>query len=297
MGRDARWSLRDAAELAGLSEGFLRRDYAALGLLLPDLDAVTVTPEDLESLRMLRVMLDEGVPETAVLELARIAGRGAAQTAEATVDLLSRALPRAGGDPGAALVAAADRLLPALTPLAATPVRLHLREALGRELAFAGTHEHEVAVAFADLVGFTALAERAPPDELADVIDRLGMLAAEAAEPPVRLVKLLGDAAMFVGLECEPVLEATCRLVQAAADADDMPALSAGVTYGRALHRAGDWYGRTVNTAHRLTGVAQSGDVVATRVVAERTPGTWEELGPHELKGLSDPVDVLRWTR
>lgn len=295
LSQDARWSLREAIEHAGLDEEFVRRDYAALGLVMPPLDARTVTEEDRESLQMLRVILDAGVPETTILALARVIGRCAAETAEATIDLFARTPPR-GADGGRIEFArAAQQLLPTLGPLTATPTRLHLREALDRELTFEATHEHEVAVAFADLVGFTALADDAAPDELADVIDGLGLLAAEAAEPPVRLVKLLGDAAMLVGPDCEGVLGATCRLVQAAAETDGMPPLSAGVTYGTALHRAGDWYGRDVNIAQRLSGVAGGGEVVATAAVAERATGSWVELGPRKLKGVREPIQVVRW--
>lgn len=71
-------------------------------------------------------------------------------------------------------------------------------------------------VCFADLVGFTRLGERIEPDRLGAIAGRLAAMATEIAEPPVRLVKTIGDAAMLVSPEAVPVLDAALRLVEAA---------------------------------------------------------------------------------
>src|SRR5581483_3970751 len=102
----------------------------------------------------------------------------------------------------------------------------------------------EVAVAFADLVGFTRLGEEVPPDELGRLAARLEELANEVSEPPVRLVKTIGDAAMLSSPEPEPLLGATLALVEAAdTEGQDFPQLRAGAALGLALPRAGDWFG------------------------------------------------------
>ena len=74
------------------------------------------------------------------------------------------------------------------------------RAMLGRAELEAGdvTGAQEVAVAFADLVGFTRLAGQVELRQLSGVAGHLAELAAEVALPPVRLVKTIGDAAMFV---------------------------------------------------------------------------------------------------
>ena len=95
-------------------------------------------------------------------------------------------------------------------------------------------------VAFADLVGFTRLGEMLEPEELGAVTGRLAELAADVVEPPVRLVKLLGDAAMLVGQEAAAVLEAAIALVEAAErEGEDYPLLRAGVAAGWAIPRGG----------------------------------------------------------
>ncbi len=62
----------------------------------------------------------------------------------------------------------------------------------------------EVSVAFADLVGFTGLGEQLEIDALGDLNRTALRLATEAAQPPVRLVKMIGDAAMFASTSRPP---------------------------------------------------------------------------------------------
>ena len=128
----------------------------------------------------------------------------------------------------------------------------------------------EVAVCFADLVGFTRLGEEVPPDELGRLAARLEALAGDVAEPPVRLVKTIGDAAMLASPEPEPLLGATLRLIDAAdAEGEDFPQLRAGAAMGQALPRAGDWFGRPVNLASRITSVARPGSLLVERALRE----------------------------
>src|SRR5260370_25204692 len=134
----------------------------------------------------------------------------------------------------------------------------------------------EVAVAFADLVGFTRLGEEVPPDELGRLAARLEALASEVAEPPVRLVKTIGDAAMLAAPEPAPLLAATLKLIEAAdAEGQDFPQLRAGAAVGLALPRAGDWFGRPVNLASPITSVARPGGALADRELHDRTAGAY----------------------
>ena len=118
-------------------------------------------------------------------------------------------------------------------------------------------------VAFADLVGFTKLGERLDPAELGQLTDRLGELAGDVARGPVRLVKLIGDAAMLSSTDPGELLDAALELVAASEDeGEGFPLLRAGVAFGRAVARAGDYYGRPVNLASRITAVARPGSVL-----------------------------------
>ncbi|HEX2102236.1 MAG TPA: adenylate/guanylate cyclase domain-containing protein, partial [Solirubrobacteraceae bacterium] len=123
-------------------------------------------------------------------------------------------------------------------------------------------------------------------------------LAADVAEPPVRLVKTIGDAAMLVCPEPEPLVDAAFALRERSRQAG-LPVLRIGVALGPALERLGDWYGRTVNLASRLTAAAPVDSIVASPEVASRLDEafTAEELGTVRLKGLAEPIRICRLHR
>src|SRR6185437_4927639 len=160
---------------------------------------------------------------------------------------------------------AAGSLYPLVNPLVDSVLTLHLKHATQSTVVSALERSggqlpgsREVSVCFADLVGFTRLGEEVAPDELGRLAVRLESLAADAADPPVRLVKTIGDAAMLASPEPEPLLGAALSLIAAAdAEGEDFPQLRAGAAMGQALPRAGDWFGRPVNLASRITAVAR----------------------------------------
>ncbi len=69
----------------------------------------------------------------------------------------------------------------------------------------------QLAVAFADMVGFTRLGEAIPPEELVGLVERLADLAHEVVHPPVRLVKTIGDAVMLVSSDAAPGIGSAAR--------------------------------------------------------------------------------------
>jgi adenylate cyclase len=156
-------------------------------------------------------------------------------------------------------------------------------------------------VCFADLIGFTRLGEELPAEELGAVGGRLGELAAEIVRPPVRLVKLIGDAAMVVSRETDPVLDAALALIEAAdAEGEDFPQLRAGVARGEAVAHGGDWYGRPVNLASRVTQIARPASVLATAEVTEAASDdawTWSRAVRRHLRGIRGEVALFRLRR
>ncbi len=136
--------------------------------------------------------------------------------------------------------------------------------------------------------------------ELGSVAVKLGELATRAATPPVRLVKTIGDAAMFVSPDPGPLVAVALELVQSAQDAD-LPTVRAGIADGPALARAGDYYGHAVNLASRVTGIARPGSVLCTQDVRDASPTTivggefeWSFAGRHRLKGIAEAVPLHR---
>jgi adenylate cyclase len=128
----------------------------------------------------------------------------------------------------------------------------------------------------------------------------LEALAGDAAEPPVRLVKTIGDAAMLASPQPEPLLAATLRLIEAAdAEGEDFPQLRAGAAMGQALPRAGDWFGRPVNLASRITSVARPGSLLVERELRESVNEgyRWSFAGERRLRGIRGAVPLFRARR
>ncbi len=112
----------------------------------------------------------------------------------------------------------------------------------------------------------------------------------ERVEAPVTLVKTVGDAVMLVAPEAEPLLELGLTLVEDAdAEGAEFPQLRVGVACGPAVERSGDWYGRPVNLASRVTGAARAGTVLATREVRDHAGDEafrWSGAGAKKLRGV-----------
>ena len=113
---------------------------------------------------------------------------------------------------------------------------------------------------FADLVGFTRLGEVVSAEELGHLAGRLAGLARDLTSPPVRFIKTIGDAVMFVCPDPVPLLDTVLKLVEMVDTDESFPRLRAGMASGMAVSRAGDWFGSPVNAASRVTGVARPTD-------------------------------------
>ena len=266
----------EVAEASGLDPEFLGRLLQALGAPIPEDDEPVYAEADLEAAKRAKLFLDAGLPEKGVLETSRLIGISMANLADANVDLVGEVFTEPGVDErelATRYAAAAQTMAPLLGETLLHAYRIHLRERIRQaviteaELAegrLSGTDE--VTVAFADLVGFTRLGESLEIEQIGDLTGRLFELATDAARPPVRLVKMIGDAAMFASLESAPLLDAVVSLVESAGT-EEIPPLRAGVARGQALGRGGDWYGRPVNLAARITNFARPESVVVDQAV------------------------------
>jgi adenylate cyclase len=154
----------------------------------------------------------------------------------------------------------------------------------------------DAAVAFVDIVGFTALGETVGEESLGTVASGLTELAGDAAGGFVRLVKVIGDSAMLVSHDPGDLVGAVLGMVERADQLEDFPELRAGIAFGPAVNRWGDWYGTTVNLASRLCGRARPQSVLADESTHLAVDGRfeWSFAGEKKLKGLSVPVRAWR---
>jgi adenylate cyclase len=300
---------REVAERAGVPLDFLLAMRMAVGLARPDPDERSFDDQDLDSARAFARLREAGLPDESLIEVSRVLGSGLSQTAEAMRTVFARMLLEEGADERQLASRTGDavrELLPLMSPLMDHTLRLHLRDQVrnqqigqGQLVEGAARGVRYVWIGFADMVGFTRLGERVDVVELGGLVTRLGDLALAAVTPPVRLVKTVGDAAMFVSPGAEPLVETVLSLVERAEREHDFPELRGGLAGGVALSRGGDWYGPPVNLANRVTGVARPGSVLATREVRDsaRDRYNWSYAGEWKLRGFKQRLALYRVRR
>ena len=297
LGEDPRYSPRQIADETGLDFDFLTRQWQALGLPVREPDQIAYTDRDLEAARRLKQFLDVGLPEDGVIEMGRVLGQSMAHIAEASRYLIGNELFEPGATEHDVTRRAqfVEPLIQLMEPTLAYVFGLQLREQIRHEAFDRDAFERgrlgarDVTVCFADIVGWTQLGEEEEEDTIGSVADRLAAMTSEHVRPPVRVVKMIGDAAMLVSPEAPPLMELALDLV-AAAEADEaFPVLRAGLASGSALNRWGDWYGRPVNLASRVCSRARPGSVLITapvRDACERDGYRFSAAGEKQLKGI-----------
>jgi adenylate cyclase len=307
-----RYTAEEIAERTGTELPFLTSLRQALGLPKPADDERVYTPDDLKAIDLQRQLAAAGFSEQGRLEVARVLGQSMAHVADVVREVTARTLARPGDterDLGLRYAEVARSSAPLLGPLLEQVLSLHLRQQLCQDVISAAdlatgrvAGATEIGVCFADLVGFTRLGEEVPTEELGAVAGRLGELAGDIVRHPVRVVKLIGDAAMLVSpREPEAAIEAALDLVDAAQrEGDDFPQLRAGAAAGEAVGRGGDWYGRPVNVASRVTQIARPTSVLATKAMREKAGDEhyrWSFAGKRSLRGVRGDVTLFRARR
>jgi len=291
---EPRYSTRQLAEKSGLDLDLLTRQWRALGLAAADADEVIHGDRDVDAAKRVKEFLDAGVPPEGVIEMARVLGQSLSRVAEASRFMIGQAF--VGPDATELDVAQLGRLARPLADLMELTLAyvydLQLVDQLRHEMAdreVIAAGQREMTVCFADIVGWTELSEEAEESQLGSVADRLGSMATDLLRPPARLVKMIGDAAMFVSPETGPLLDLSLDLVDAAEADAEFPQLRAGLASGMTIGRWGDWYGRPVNLASRVCSRARPGSVLVTESIADACEGDgyrFSVAGQKRLKGI-----------
>jgi adenylate cyclase len=105
---------------------------------------------------------------------------------------------------------------------------------------------------------------------------------------------------MLVSTEAPPLLDAALELIEVAeGEGEDFPFLRAGLAVGPTLAQSGDYYGRAVNLASRLTAVARPGSVLVDGAAKEAAGGdfSYSFAGERKLKGIDSGVKLFRARR
>jgi adenylate cyclase len=298
------YTREELSEETGLDDRFLDEAARALGMPIREPGERAITEEELELSRSAKVLLDAGLSEEAFLELTAVMSRSLANIAASFASTFGEALLQPG-DTERDLGLRYAETLRNLGPLAAPSLqqmfnlrlRERMREAVISQAELQSGHlegAQPVTVGFVDIVGFTRLGESVAPEDLGAVVRSFERAVADAVGPPVRLVKTLGDAAMLVAPEPGPLVDTVLDLVDRSNE--DGQQLRGGIASGEGLPRAGDWYGRPVNLAARLTSFARRGTVVTSSDVREAAGDgyDWSAAGSRRFKGVRGSVDVYR---
>jgi adenylate cyclase len=276
-----RYTRRQVAEKAGMAPERTLRLWRALGF--PDAadDDPAFTDADIEALEVLSTLIDSGFvgPETEA-SIARAMGQSLSRLADWQTDMLADALSRAGGTddrPTASAdeaVEAAKALLPRLRQVQDYVWRRHLAANADRLLAAPGTGDRrELAVGFADLVGYTSRSRGMGGRELGAMVEDFESTATEViARHAGRVVKTVGDGVLFTAGTGVAAVEIGLELPEVW-EAEDRPPLRTGAAYGPVLTRLGDIYSPVVNLASRLTSLARPSTVLVDRELAQQLRG------------------------
>jgi adenylate cyclase len=314
LGADARYvSERDVSATHGIDLAVLQGIERALGLpRLDDPDAALLLQADADAALRLQELIDVGLDPGQVLLMIRRLSEGISRAVPAFRYSTISAIMRPGMTE-LEVAKAHEEMVRAVIPLLGPMIRdilfVQLRRVLEGEAVNATERAagvalpgaRQLAVAFADMVEFTRLGEAVPPEELVGLVELLADLAREVVNPPVRLVKTIGDAVMLVSSDAVKLLDTTLRLLETAAADETLPKLRIGIASGWAVSRARDWFGSPVNVASRVTNVAEPGTILLegeARAAIGDAPGyAWSFVGAHALKGVEGETKLFRVQR
>ncbi len=268
---DHHFTQMEVAEATGMPLEVARRFWRALGFLDPGDDPV-FTDLDVEAVQMFQFMVEMDVIDLdSAVQMARVIGSSMARIAEAQTAPGSAPIVASSGDSvvDADLFARqAGTSIPAMGRLLEFVWRRHLQAAIRRTMLLGGRGADNgispvVAVGFADMVGFTMLSQHLGDEELAGVVSRFEELAHDTVVAlGGRVVKMIGDEAMFVVQTATSAAQIGLSLAEAYADDELLSDVRVALAIGPVLVQDGDFYGPVVNLASRLVGVANPGTVL-----------------------------------
>jgi len=309
-GSEARYTLEEAAQATGLQPGLIERIVSTIGLNA--LSAEAMSEEDVEIMKYVAAMLAAGLPLVAFLQLARVYGQALAQIADAEVRLIHLYVHEPLMRDGVASVEIAEELealvselIPFVVPLMsfvhgrflADFVEQDMIGHMEADLADSAPEQGRlrVAVAFADLTGYSRLTVERGDEEAVGAVERFVEAVEQTLPVDARVIKTMGDEVMVVG--SDPVaLTGWAVGLQSSIRAGE-PAPRIGIHYGEALYRDGDYYGSDVNQAARVVARAGGGEVLVTRPVVEAAAGAngfeFDRIGEVGLKGFVEPTELF----
>jgi len=309
---------RQVADERGIPVEVLRNLHEAQGFARPEPTDV-VREDDLPLIAALQVALLFGMPEEAVVRMMRVYGESMRRVAEGEnavyrahieAPLLAGGMDvptmlRTASQFGAEYVKVMDQSLLSLYHRQQEHEWLadmveSIEDAL-EDMGLVERLERPPAMCFLDLVGYTRLTEERGDAAAAELAASLaGVVQGVSQHHGGRPVKWLGDGVMFYFPDPARGVVSALEMVEATRDAG-LPPAHVGLHAGPVVRQDGDYFGRTVNVAARISGHAGAGEVLVSGELARAASGAdgvrFEDVGPVALKNVAEPVPLLRALR
>ena len=304
---------KQVSRSAGVPEALVAALAQALGVATGDPDEAVFTEREVQAIRLMGALRSVYTDDD-LLEVASVVGRAMHEVAEATLELFRRRFAQPFAEAGASelelmlrLATVIDLTVPTTGPMLEMVLRRQL-EVTGRSEAIIQLERSgelngqvELAVGFADIVGFTAASTAMNALEVSHLAARL-LRTAERVFPQhgARIVKTMGDAVMFTASDAGSAAAAAGDLLRGWREESDALPLRVGIASGPMLRAYADYFGRTVNVASRLVDVAPAGSIYLARSRPAVPAARWRQAGlkctaagEKALKGIDGPVAVL----
>ncbi len=304
-------TVADIAEDTGLEPELIERILEMMGT--PAGRQANLTRADGMALRLCAQVLAAGFPLVAFLQLVRVYVQSLRRIAEAEVRLfhlyVHEPLIR-DGVPELQMAEAmgdlAAEIMPFAAPLSEYLHNRYLRHYIEQDVVghMEATGEQTTAeielgqipvtLCFIDLTGFTAFTEEEGDIEALDVVENF-VETVEATMPrEATIVKTIGDEVMVVSPDAAALTEWAVKFL---GRFDRRPQPRVGIHSGDAVYRDGDYFGNSVNLAHRIVNRALAGEVLVTDRVAaslESRPNLrLDPIGEVSLKGFPVPTELF----
>jgi class 3 adenylate cyclase len=305
-----RVSLAEAAEEAGISLDEAAALWRALGFAVPSDGSLRLTSAESMMLQSLVEVGKEVVGEERIVGFSRVLGWATAVVGEALVDAfrVQVEVPRLGsGATYPEIVEQYTELAKAAFPTFVEGLGVLTRAHMLRISRSAWSSDEEQSavtrdqtIGFADLVGYTGHSAALSMTDLAGAVGRFETQVTDlVSRYGGRLVKFIGDEAMFVVDDPCRACELGLALAESFESDRTLPPVRVGLAAGSAVALHGDYYGEVVNLAARLVKTAEPSQVMISESLREAVGErfAFDRASESPLKGFGAPVATFRLRR
>lgn len=304
-------SIETVAAETGLEVELIERILTMMGT--PAGRERSLSVADAAALRLCAEVLAAGFPLVAFLQLIRVYVQSLRRIAEAEIRLfhlyVHEPLIR-DGVPELRMAEAMGDLAAQVMPLAAPLteylhnryLRYYIEQDVVGHMETGGeqsTAEMELGhvattLCFIDLTGFTRFTEEEGDIEALDVVENFVETVEATLPREATIVKTIGDEVMVVSPDAAALTEWAVAFL---GRFDRRPQPRVGIHSGDAVYRDGDYFGNSVNLAHRIVNRAMAGEILVTDRVAATLQGRpslrLDPIGEVSLKGFPVPTELF----